>query len=76
LIVEGLVVDITAYQFDDGLDEAIVATDSAWHTPLNGKPSQFGLDGEPLDKYVKRAKPHYCGLCEDLELEALRIISQ
>jgi hypothetical protein len=76
LIVEGAIVDITAYQFDERLDEKIVTMDSAWHTPLEGKPSHFGLKGESLGEYVIRAKSHYKGLCEQLELEALRIISQ
>ena len=75
LVVEGAIVDITAYQFDEALDETIVTNDSAWHTPLDGKPSQFGLEGEPLDEYVKRAKSHYDGLCDVLEVEALTMTS-
>ncbi len=76
LIVEGAVVDITAYQFDDNLDQTIVAEDSPWHTPLEGKTSQFGLVDESLADYVGRAQSHYEGLCEQLEGEALRIISR
>lgn len=72
--MEDAVVDITAYQFDDKLDKTIVTKDSAWHTPLNGMPSRFGLDAEPLYEYVKRVKSRYDGLCEELELEALRIV--
>lgn len=76
LVVDGAVVDITAYQFDDALDKAIVTKDSAWHTQRAGKPSQIGSEGEPLEEYVKRVKPFYDGLCEELGAKALRIISQ
>ena len=76
LSVEAVVVDTTAYQFDDKLDRVFVAKNSAWHTPLNGKPRRFGLDGERLCGFIKRAKSHYDGLSEELELKALLIISQ
>jgi len=72
IIVEGLIVDITAYQFDETLDEVIVAIDSSWHTPLRGRKRQFGMQREPLGEFVERMKYQYAAFYEQLKQEALR----
>ena len=76
LTVNGVIVDITAYQFDETIEKAIVARDSSWHSVLHGEPSDSGLPGEPLNKYVERAKSHFSGLDAVLSKTALCILAE
>ena len=54
-------------------ERAIVASDSAWHTQLNGRKKQFGKDQEPLGEFVGRMRIHYTSFYEELKQEASRI---
>ncbi|QDV56271.1 hypothetical protein Mal33_22530 [Rosistilla oblonga] len=76
IIVEGFIVDITAYQFDDTLERAIVASDSSWHTQFHGRKKQFGKEQEPLGQFVSRMKIQYASFYEELKQEASRIATE
>jgi hypothetical protein len=59
LEVDGIVVDITAYQFD-GVDEKVIVTPSSdWHSALRGQPVPLGVEGEDPESYFERMKAFY-----------------
>lgn len=59
LNVDGITVDITAYQFPGVQQEVIVEPFSEWHSNLNGRPIPFGDYGESLQDSVLRIKSRF-----------------
>ncbi len=57
--VDGVIVDITAYQFAGILERVIVKRISKWHSALNGCPSRFASGKETVAEYFSRRKDHY-----------------
>jgi hypothetical protein len=76
LIVQGIIVDITACQFDQKLDRVIVEIESSWHASLSGRKRQFGKEREPLGEFVGRMKCQYAAFYEQLKQEASRITTK
>lgn len=59
LSVEGVDVDITAYQFGDVDEKVIVSPQSVWHLNRKGRPSRFQLDGESIEDWAERIRQLY-----------------
>ena len=59
LVVDGVTVDITAYQFSNTLEKVIVTRQSEWHSQLRQKPSDIGLPNESICDYSNRMKKNF-----------------
>lgn len=66
LEINGIVVDITAYQFADVDEKVIVSQSSGWHSALDGKPLPLGVEGESEQEYFERIKAFYNEQYDDL----------
>lgn len=81
LLVDGNVVDITAWQFDGFVrGEIVVARNSAFHETLHGNPVLFGLEDEELGTSCVRIKDglnrQLNGLYDKLAAVAVELFSQ
>lgn len=66
LEVEGFIVDITAYQFDEVETPVIVTAESEWHNRLNGRSNRFDEYDDSLQECTKRIKADLNAICDNV----------